>query len=172
MARSAEKVYGDKPLSIVDKPLDQLIRKLNSNQVPEEVQIIIGYYKKKNKKFIEDKGFYNVRYGANYPLNGKLVTAQYLVLYSDKSFNHNYIYPIKPNSGSLWSKDKIIENGYKDPSQEMYFVFELGEKIELGPHIFNTEHKLIKSKIAEAKRLHIPFTLNLIELSKIRKAKN
>lgn len=92
-------------------------------------------------------------------------------MYTENSFEHEFIYSIKHGSGSLWSKEIMIENDYTKPTQDMYFVFQLEEKIELGTHIFDLKNEDFKKRLDEAKQNHKPFTLNLLDLVKIRKIK-
>lgn len=61
MAKSAGRVYANKPEPIIDKKLDALIRDLHSSQLPDKVQVLVGYFKNEtHKKWIESKKSYNI----------------------------------------------------------------------------------------------------------------
>ena len=65
----------------------------------------------------------------------------------------------------------MVKSNYKNPSQDMYFVFELGEKIVLGPHVFDVNNNGIANQMKGLRNNKKPFTLSLMELAKIRSKK-
>jgi predicted component of viral defense system (DUF524 family) len=176
MARSAHKVYAN-TYSSLDPQLDTLLRQLDSNEIPDETQVLVGYCKgEKHKNWIsgDPKNMrYNIRFGNGYDVNGKMAAARYLVLYSDKDFLHQEIYTVKPYSAKIYTKDEMKKLQYKNPSHPLYLVFELAEKIELGgTYHFDKLSPNISSKLVELKSNYRPFTLNLLELVQVRKLNN
>jgi len=98
-----------------------------------------------------------------------LAAAQYLILYSGKDFLHQEIYRIKPASAKIISKEDMKKLNYDDANHSLYFVFELAEKINLdATYRFDKQSAILKGKLADLKSNFRPFTLNLMELSKIR----
>jgi predicted component of viral defense system (DUF524 family) len=174
MARSAEKVYSDKPAKVKsDSKLDSLIRQLGTAEIIDETYVLIGYCKdEKHKKWIsgdKKKMRYNIRFGNGYEVDGKMAAARYLILYSGKDFLHHEIYKIKPDSAKIYSKDDLKKNDYQDAHHSLYFVYELDEKIELDSNYkFDKDSSILREKLSELKSNYRPFTLSLMELDKIR----
>jgi hypothetical protein len=176
MARSAHKVYANTYKS-QDPEVDTLLRQLNSTEIPDETQVLVGYCKgEKHRNWIsgDTKNMrYNIRYGNGYDVNGKMASAQYLVLYSDKDFLHQEIFRVKPDSARIYTKDEMKDLQYKNPSHPLYLVFELAEKIELDDtYHFDKHSPNLSNKLAELGSNYRPFTMNLLELAEIRKLIN
>ena len=176
MARSAKKVYAE-TYKMQDLQIDILLRQLGSADNPDETYVLIGYCKNdKHKKWISDDPQnmrYNIRFGDGYEVNGKMAAARYLLLYSDKDFLHQEIYKIRQDSAKIFTKDEIKNLNYNNPSHSLYFVFELIEKIDLdAAYHFDTQSLDLKNKLKELKSNYRPFTLNLLELAKLRKLNN
>jgi hypothetical protein len=174
MARSAEKVYADKPAKVTsDSKLDSLIRQLGTVEIIDETYVLVGYCKdEKHKKWIsgdKKKMRYNIRFGDGYEVDGKMAAARYLILYSGKDFLHHEIYKIKPDSAKIYSKDDLKKNDYQDAHHSLYFVYELDEKIELDfTYKFDKDSSILTEKLSELKSNYRPFTLSLMELANIR----
>ena len=176
MARSAKKVYTE-TYNAVDPKLDSLIRQLDSLEIPDETHVLVGYCKdEKHRKWISGDPAnmkYNIRYADGYEVNGKMAAARFLILHTGKDFNHQEIYKIKPDSAKIFTKDELGTLGYKGASHPLYFVFELAEKIALdATYRFDEQSSILSNKLAELKSYYRPFTLNLMELSKIRLKKD
>jgi hypothetical protein len=177
MARTASKVYEHSPMvPIQDGKLDKLIREIGINENPAETYVLVGYCKgATHKNWIEGqntdkKMYYNIRFGNGNEVDGKMAAAKFLVLYNGQDFEHSFIYRVAPREGKVLTKKQIEETGYNYPGHELYFVYELTEKMDLGSHIFNREYSLIKEKLKELKTKKQPFVLSLIELALIRQA--
>lgn len=173
MAKSVKKVYQNKYTS-QDEPLDTLLRQLGSSEIPEETQVLIGYCKDdQHRNWISGdpkRMRYNIRYGNGYSVNGSMAAARYLVLYSGKNFIHSEIYSIKPDSARVYTKDELKNLNYNNPRHSLYFVFELMDRIELdATYHFDENSEILTNKLAELKSKFLPFTINLMELSQIRK---
>ena len=176
MARSSKKVYTE-TYNALDPKLDRLIRQLDSVEIPDETHVLVGYCKdEKHRKWISGDPAnmkYNIRYADGYEVNGKMAAARFLILHTGKDFNHQEIYKIKPDSAKIFTKDEMIKLGYKGASHQLYFVFELAEKIALdATYRFDEQCAVLTSRLAQLKSNYLPFTLNLMELSKIRLKKD
>ncbi len=176
MARSSKKVYTE-TYNALDPKLDRLIRQLDSVEIPDETHVLVGYCKdEKHRKWISGDPAnmkYNIRYADGYEVNGKMAAARFLILHTGKDFNHQEIYKIKPDSAKIFTKNEMIKLGYKGASHPLYFVFELAEKIALdATYRFNEQSAVLASRLAQLKSNYLPFTLNLMELSKIRLKKS
>ena len=172
MAKTANKVYAEN-YNVRDPQLDILIRQLGSIEIPDETQVLVGYCRGKkhwNWIFGDPKNMrYNIRYGNGYDVNGKMAVARFFVLYLDKDFLHREIYTIKPNTARIYTQDEMKKSGYVNPSHSLYFVFELAEKIELNAtYCFDNKSPIISGKLSELESNYRPFTLNLMELVKVR----
>ena len=172
MARSTKKVYAETYHS-QDPQLDNLLRQLDTAEIPDETHVLVGYCKgEKHRKWISGNPKnmrYNIRFGEGYEVNGKMAAAQYLILYSGKDFLHQEIYRIKPDSAKIISKEDMKKIKYDDASHSLYFVFELIEKIDLdASYQFDKQSSILTRKLEELKSNYRPFTLNLMELSNIR----
>lgn len=173
MARTANKVYAEN-YKVLDPKLDILIRELNSNEHPDETQVLVGYCRgKKHMNWISgdpQNMRYNIRYGDGFEVNGKMAVARYLVLYMDTDFVHREIYSIKPNSARIFTQKEMKKLGYENPSHSLYFVFEIAQKINLdSTYHFDKKSTLLSSKLAELNSTYRPFTMNLMELAQVRK---
>jgi hypothetical protein len=175
MARTASKVYEHSPMvPIQDGKLDKLIRELGKDGNIGDTNVLIGYYKsKEHLEWIKSNFKYNVRYGANYTIDGKMITAQFLVLYGNSEFEQTYIYPIHAEKGRIVSKKELLELKPKkypsNPSSDQYFIFDIDKPKELDPFVFDKGHELLKDRVAQLEKLKMPFTITLWELAQIRK---
>lgn len=177
MARATKKVYDQKPIQKISDPkLEALLRELGQEEHPEETYVLVGYYKgKSHLNWIQANAKYNIRYGAGYTIDGKMIIAKYLVLYGDKDLQHNYIYPLNNEERRICSKKELLEfEPTKYPSSPMsdhYFIFKLGDQIKLDSFIFDKEHEILKKKSKQMKEKK-PFTISLSELAQVRSIKS
>lgn len=176
MARATKKVYDQKPIQKISDPkLEALLRELGQEEHPEETYVLVGYYKgKSHLNWIQANAKYNIRYGAGYTIDGKMIIAKYLVLYGDKDLQHNYMYPLNNEERRICSKKELLEfEPTKYPSSPMsdhYFIFKLGDQIKLDSFIFDKEHEILKKKSKQMKEKK-PFTISLSELAHVRSIK-
>jgi len=175
IARNSKKVYGKNPTSTnIDSKLDQLLREIGETENPYETIVLVGYCKgPKHKNWIEGqntqkKMFYNIRFGNGFKVDGKMATAKFLILYSNKDFEHSSIYKINSEEGNVITKSQIESLGYGNASNDMYFLYSLDKKIELGNYKFNNLDPILKSKIEELEKRKLPFTISIEDLASIR----
>ena len=176
MAKSMNKVYADKPYEKMDPKLDKLFQEIGTNENPQDINVLVGYCRDKgHAKWIEGegKGFmrYNIRYGKGYEIDGKIASARYLILYSNKGFKNQKMYKIKPGSASIRTKAEIETNNYK-PNHELYMVFELEHVIELdSSYQLSDQTTLFTDKFSALRTKYYPFSLNLMELHQLQEKK-
>jgi predicted component of viral defense system (DUF524 family) len=174
MARATKNVYETEPIEkIVDPKLETLLRELGNHESPQDTIVLVGYYKgEEHLKWIEANSKYNVRYGVDYPIDGKMITAKYLVLYGNNDMEHAFIYPINTEKGRICSKKELFDFTTKKypstPSSAHYFIFDLGHRINLDSFMFDMENEILKDKLKELEKTKMPFTISLLELAKIR----
>ena len=176
LARSAQKVYANTYKS-QDPKVDNLLRQLDSTEIPDETQVLVGYCKgEKHRNWIsgDTKNMrYNIRYGNGYNVTGKIASSRYLVLYTDKDFLHQEIFRVKPDSARIYTQNEMQVLQYNNPSHPLYLVFELVEKIELdATYHFDKQAPALANKLAELESNYRPFTLSLLELAQVRKFNN
>jgi predicted component of viral defense system (DUF524 family) len=175
IARNSKKVYGKNPTRpSIDSKLDQLMREIGETESLNDTTVLVGYCKgPKHKNWIEginpqNKMLYNIRFGNGYIVDGKTATAKFLILYSNKDFEHSSIYKIKTEEGNVITRSQIESLGYDKASHDLYFLYSLDKKIELGNYKFNNLDPILKSKIEELEKNKLPFTLSMDELASIR----
>ncbi len=100
-----------------------------------------------------------------------MASAKYLLLYEDKDFEHHQIYQIKPGVARVITKEEIKATQYDNPGHELYFIYELEKMIPLdSSYVFDRESKILKDRLEKLKSNFQPFTLSLIELTKLRQS--
>jgi hypothetical protein len=177
MAKASKVVYQTAPIEkIVDSKLDSLLRELDIDENPKDTIVLFGYYKsKEHLKWIQENEIYNIRYGPGNTIDGKMIIAKYLVLYGDKDLQHNYIYPLTNEERRICSKKELLEFEPKkypsSPKSDHYFIFKLGDQINLDSFIFDKENEILKKKSKQMKEKK-PFTISLLELAQIRSIKS
>lgn len=115
----------------LNEPLPEYIS--NKKLIPSETFVLVGYYKDRiHLSWIEDEGFYNVRYSDKYELSTNEIGAQYLLLYSKDQTESTLFFKLKSNGAKVYTKSELKKDlKYKTtPSQEMYLVYQLEKEYE------------------------------------------
>lgn len=173
MAKSATKVYGS-TYTALDSKIDVLLREIGTQDNPHETYVLVGYCKdKKHKQWIEGdnlvgKMLYNIRFGNGYDVDGKMAAAKFLILYSNRDFEHRQVYRIRLGTAKIVTMEQLETTGYDGARHEAYFLYELDELIELDPYMFDKEASILKDKLRFLQSSYRPFTLSLMELAGIR----
>jgi predicted component of viral defense system (DUF524 family) len=116
--------------------------------IPQETNVILGYYHEEQLNWIQEKKKYNIRYVEDYPISESLVNAKFLVLYNQQ-FNGIYFYEIGKKGPVICSKDVLFQTmGYpKVPSVDTYLLFDLKDNCELYiENIGSTIENILSSK--------------------------
>ena len=115
----------------LNAPLPEYIN--NKKLIPSETFVLVAYYKdSKHLSWIENEGFYNVRYGEKYELSTNEIGAQYLLLYSKDQTESTLFFKLKSNGAKVYTKSELKKDlKYKTtPSQNLYLVYQLEKEYE------------------------------------------
>ena len=115
----------------LNEPMPEYIS--SKKLIPSETFVLVGYYKDNTHlSWIEEKKYYNVRYGEKYALSTNEIGAQYLLLYSKDQTESTLFFKLKNNGAKVYTKSELKDDlGYKTtPSQEMYLIYQLEEEYE------------------------------------------
>lgn len=115
----------------LNEPMPEYIS--SKKLIPSETFVLVGYYKDNTHlSWIEEKKYYNVRYGEKYDLSTNEIGAQYLLLYSKDQTESTLFFKLKNNTAKVYTKSELEDDlGYKTtPSQEMYLIYQLEEEYE------------------------------------------
>ncbi|PKP06639.1 MAG: hypothetical protein CVU10_03510 [Bacteroidetes bacterium HGW-Bacteroidetes-5] len=98
----------------------------NRSLIPDNTNVIIGYYRKENWGWIENKLLYNLRDDINIKTIGpRLASAKFLLLHTTGDKSTDLLYRITSPGPEVKSKEELITLGYINPSEDYYFVFEI-----------------------------------------------
>jgi len=145
--------------------------KENRSLLPDETFVLIGYYKSEGHlEWIIENNLYNVRYGNKYNLTDEMVSAKYLLLYTENNFNSELFFKIRAGGPRIFSKVEMsLELKYPTtPSQDNYLIYNLEKEPE-------NEFKAVKWDLSEFKEFEdfskkkLPFTISLKDLMRIIK---
>ncbi len=137
-----------------------------------QTYVLVGYAKaQKYIDWYESKGIYNFRMNDNVgslELNAKVVQAKYLLLRERGKEVASKLYKITSNGPKVYSKDRLIQLDYDNPSQPDYLVVSIEpcsdwSDLEVSFKEFE-EYKNIKSSIYS--KLAIPFVVSLDKVLK------
>ncbi|MFD2517041.1 DUF2357 domain-containing protein [Salinimicrobium flavum] len=101
----------------------------NRSFIPSDINVLVGYYKGDNHlKWIKNKKYYNIRIddrkGA-IPLTASELSAKYLLLHTKTEELSGRLYKITGNGPKVFSKEKMVQEGY--PTKNSYLIFEVEE---------------------------------------------
>ena len=144
----------------------------NRSMLPDRTYVLVGYYRNEDHlKWILESGLYNARAGSS---RGSLrlkrgeTEAKFLLLHSGGELESNKLYQITDQGPRIFSKEDLIKkNYYKEPGQDYYLVYQVGD-LEFD------ELKDIKVDIRKLKGYKsgrgsaLPFSANLSELIKAK----
>lgn len=134
---------------------------------PADSFVLIGYYKDKDHyKWIERKGLYNVRIDStrgSIRLGPEEAGADYLLLHSENGLITEDIWKITETGPQVFSKQKLIEEGYSNPNHDNYLVYKI-EKVS-GKEFAGIKWDIRKlSKFQSGRSSTFPFAVSLLEL--------
>jgi predicted component of viral defense system (DUF524 family) len=158
--------------NILNEPMPEYFdTKKIEKLIPDETFVLVGYYKSKTQlEWIIKNNLYNFRTGTNkgsLPLGAKEVSAKYLVLHGENKTITNKIYKLSEVGPKIYSKDDIIKKGYKEPSGDLYIIYQIENEVsnEFGNLDFDlNELQNFKS----FRNSPNPITVSLTELLKAK----
>ncbi len=178
--RIAKKQYAiikDKPQLSQDIKLINIAHEIGLNEDLDETYVLIGYCKsQKQYDWISSTARkYNIRFGNNNFIDGKMATAKYLVLYekvgNDIQFKNNIIFELNHSETKLISDQDLIKLNYPTkPSSNQYLLYTIQNEISLEDFKYNFHDgvKELKNKLLLNSKKELPFAISLIDLLKIR----
>ena len=133
----------------------------NRTKPVSEINVLIGYVQEKQKKWIKENGFYNIRIDKEF--TPEIAGADYLLLYDevkDKKihFWKNGLFKIISNP-IFQPKEWLLNKNYPEPSKIEYFVYEISSEIERW-----SENKIIEITLQNEEEAFRPISRTLPEL--------
>jgi len=138
----------------------------NRSLIPDEVFILIGYYKSKDHlDWIIKKGLYNTRKGSS-PVNSNEAGAKYLLLYNGRTKQANLFFKLKNKGPRIFSAKELIKLNYPSkPTQKFYLVFEIDPILEKEFENRVWDIKKLSSRFPRQRGL--PLSVSLTELMEV-----
>lgn len=164
IAHKTYKIH-DEELKEVREPIPEYLDVEKTKKlIPNNTNVLVGYIQEKQKKWLEDEHFYNIR--LDNEIDPNIINAKFLLLYdniSDGELNlwKNGLYHIEGlprNRKANW----LTDIGYKNPSKQEYIVYKLTESLTTW-----SLDKISKIKNPNGIRDYIPFSVTLTDLMKI-----
>jgi predicted component of viral defense system (DUF524 family) len=177
LAKKKYEIIKDQPIKVVDAELIKIAHQIGLSESIDETYVLVGYCKSNNSHFnwISKNKKYNIRFGGNYQVNGKMATAKYLILYEkingEVTFRDNLIFEIDCASTRLISKTDLINLQYPStPNADSYLLFELINEIPLGQYKFSFDDRIkhLKEKLIKNSDRELPFAISIADLLKVR----
>jgi predicted component of viral defense system (DUF524 family) len=179
LSKKQQVIFKDKPEYKVDVELDNIARKIGISEDLDETYVLIGYCKnKKQFDWISSIAMkYNIRFGKDYLIDGKMVMAKYLVLYEkvgdEINFINNVLFELNPDETKLISDEDLLKLNYPTkPSSNQYLLFSIKNQIILENSNFKFDFhdgvKELRNKLLSNSKREFPFAISLIDLLKIR----
>lgn len=177
LSKKQHVIFKDKPEYGVDVELDNLVRKIGISEDLDETYVLIGYCKsQKHYNWISSTANkYNIRFGKDYLIDGKMATAKYLVLYekigNEIQFKNNVLFELNQNETSLVSDQDLLNLNYPSkPSAKQYLLYTIQNELSLGDFKFDFHDgvKELKDKLSKNSNREIPFAISLADLLKVR----
>jgi len=100
----------------------------NRNLIPDNITVIVGYYRKENWEWIQNQKMYNFRYNvgsAPLSIDPRTANAKYLLLHTAGETTSNKLYKIVSNGPNIITKEQLKDSGYFNPSRDMYLVYQI-----------------------------------------------
>jgi predicted component of viral defense system (DUF524 family) len=180
LAKKQYKILKDKPHNSLDIELDNIARNIGIKEDLDETYVLVGYCKsQKHYNWISSTANkYNIRFGKDYLIDGKMATAKYLVLYekvgNEIQFKNNVLFELNQNETSLVSDQDLLNLNYPSkPSANQYLLYTIQNELSLGnfKFEFSDEVKDLKDKLSNNSKREIPFAVSLADLLKVRNDK-
>jgi len=180
LAKSKRLILKDQPIAghNVDEELYQIAKDMGVNESLNDTYVLVGYCKQDSHHYdwiTQTALKYNIRFGDGYPIDGKIVSSKYLVLYEEASgelkFKHDAIFSLNPNDTRLYSKQELIDLGYPSaPTMDQYLVFSVEKQLSLGNHHFDMRKiQSLQDLYSNGAAKRRPYTITLAELLSSRR---
>ncbi|MCH8558623.1 MAG: DUF2357 domain-containing protein [Balneolia bacterium] len=157
-------VHKDKPSGKVEFLLPDTYGK-NRGLIPDETFVLVGYYRKSQKAWIEQVKKYNFRSGeaaGALPLNPATVSAKYLLLHGPGESESGNLWQITSASPVIWNKQNMIDHGYSNPKSEYYLIVDIEPVAD--PEFKDLKWDFTRLTNYQTGSPYHPFTCTLAEL--------
>lgn len=173
LAKRKFEIIKEKPIkeNSIDEELYAVAREIGLKENIHDTYVLVGYCKQDSSHYnwITEKNKYNIRFGNDYEVDGKMASAKFLILYelngSEVQFKNDALYRLSSKQTRLISKDDLLnKEGYPTaPSEEQYLLYSIEETLKLGDYKFDfgSIHKGELSK-------KLPFVVSLATVLKTR----
>jgi len=155
---------------VVNEPLPETYGE-NRNLIPDDIFVLVGFYKMENLNWILKSGLYNARADSkrgSLRLGPGEAGAKYLLLHSNGETKTSRLLKIIETGPRVFSKQTLLDKGYpSEPSQNYYLVYKVQEitEIELKNHKWDIT-KL--DKFNQGRDSALPFSVTMTELMKAK----
>lgn len=136
----------------------------NRDLIPDDTFVLVGYYKSKaHYGWIQSKKLYNFRVSSF--INKETVAAKYLLLHGAGDKTTNKIWKIVSKGPKVYSKQDLVDKGYKDSSSDNYTYLVIAlEALDISDFKdYNWKFKDLPN-YATGRASAMPYTCNLTEL--------
>lgn len=139
---------------------------------PDEESVIIAGCKDNDYyKWIEEHGLYNFRTQSrrgSLRLEKLTADASYILIHKTAELITDNIWKITKKGPRIFSKEKLIEKGYPDPTSDFYLVYEVTKVTD--NRFGNTKWDIRKlDKYKSGRASYLPFPVTLTELMQAKK---
>lgn len=143
------------------------------NESLNSTYVLVGYCKQNSHHYnwiTQTALKYNIRFGDGYPIDGKMASSKYLVLYEESDgeliFKHDAIFSLNPSETRLFSKKQLKDMGYPgSPTMEQYLVFSIVNQLSLGNHHFDMRKiESLEDLFKHGVTRRMPYVITLSEL--------
>ena len=98
----------------------------NRNLIPDNINVIVGYYRTEDWGWIQNKGLYSLGDDVNFKtIDSRLATAKFLLLHTLGDKSTDLLFRIISSGPEVKSKEELISLGYANPNHGYYFVYEI-----------------------------------------------
>jgi len=174
MALKTYEIHRSISSGTLKKPMPELLG-VNRSLHPEEVTVLVGYYKDaEHLKWIIKSNLYNTRINTvkgSINLSGSITSAKYLLLHNKDQKESDHFFKLSADGPKIFSQKELMESGYPStPSQSYYLIFEIVADLESEFCNQCWDVSRLKGYKTE-KDYALPFATNLVEIMEIMTAK-
>lgn len=98
----------------------------NRDLIPDNVNVIVGYFHSENLDWILQKQLYNIRDDSHFKTIGNsLATAKFLLLHTSGETSSDRLFRITSDGPEVKTKEELSALGYSNPRHAYYYVYEV-----------------------------------------------
>lgn len=174
IAKGKYSIIKHNPISVIDDELKNIAHQIGLVGSIDDTYVLVGYCKNDNSHYdwITKCLKYNIRYGEEYPIDGKMATAKYLILYEKFNdaiiFKDDVIFEIDSPLSKLVSKEDLKgQHEYRTtPNSDIYLLYTLKKEISLGQFKFRFDGRIkeLRDLFLNKSERELPFAITLSDL--------